>query len=89
MERFLCFYDIDFLPPTEIAAGLLYVLNPCPLNDAHVGSSPAVLITKSGWPRFLCKHESCGGGRMKWKEFRARLSALTHKFFVKGLSNVE
>ncbi|MGA2336814.1 MAG: hypothetical protein ABSG08_15720 [Terriglobales bacterium] len=85
MERFLGFYHIDFLPLAEIAAGLLYVLNPCPLNDAHVGSSPAVLITKAGWPRFLCKHESCGGGRMKWKEFRARLFALTNKFFlVKG-----
>ncbi len=89
MERFLTFYSIDFLPPTEIAAGLLYVLNPCPLNDAHVGSSPAVLVTKAGWPRFLCKHESCGGGRMKWREFRARLFALTDKFFLKGLHDAE
>ena len=88
IESFLGFHNIDFLPPTEIAAGLLYVLNPCPLNDAHTGSSPAVLITKAGWPRFLCKHDSCGGGRMKWKEFRARLFAVTHKFFLaKGIQH--
>ena len=38
MARFLQFYSIHYLPPTEIAQGLLFVLNPCPLNPDHVGS---------------------------------------------------
>jgi hypothetical protein len=89
MERFLRFYSIDYLPPTEIAQGLLFVLNPCPLNADHVGSSPAVVVTKGGWAKFCCKHQSCGGGKMRWKEFRARLFGLTGKFFLTKGSHAE
>jgi hypothetical protein len=87
MERFLQFYDIDYLPPTEVAQGLLYVLNPCPLNADHVGTSPAVLVTKGGWAKFCCKHQSC---RMSWSQFRSRMYALTGKFFLTtGGTNVK
>jgi len=89
MERFLRFYSIDYLPPTEIAQGLLFVLNPCPLNADHIGSSPAVVVTKGGWAKFCCKHQSCGGGKMRWKEFRVRLFGLTGKFFLTKGSHAE
>jgi hypothetical protein len=79
MERFLQFYSVDYLPPVEIAQGVLYVLNPCPLNADHVGSSPAVVVTKRGWAKFCCKHESC---RMSWALFRSSMFALTGKFFL-------
>jgi hypothetical protein len=87
MQRFLEFYDLDYLPPTEIAQGILYVLNPCPLNADHVGTSPAVLITKGGWAKWCCKHQSC---RMSWTQFRSRMFALTGKFFLtKGGTDVK
>jgi hypothetical protein len=54
VEAFCDFYNIDYLAPAEIAQGLLYVLNPCPLNSEHVGTSPAILLTKSGFPKFCC-----------------------------------
>jgi len=78
VEAFLDFYDIDYLSPTEIPQGLLYVLNPCPLNSEHVGTSPAILLTNSGFPKFCCKHASC---QMSWKEFRGQLFRLTKKWF--------
>lgn len=79
LESFLDFYDIDYFPPTEIPQGFLYVLNPCPLNPEHVGSSPGILLTKSGFPKFVCKHASC---QMSWKQFRGQLFRLTKKFFT-------
>jgi hypothetical protein len=88
VEAFLDFYDIDYLSPTEIPQGLLYVLNPCPLNSEHVGSSPAILLTNSGFPKFCCKHASC---QMSWKDFRGQLFRLTKKWFftAKGVVDAE
>lgn len=78
IEAFLNFYSIDYLAPTEITQGLLYVLNPCPLNSEHMGSSPAILLTNSGFPKFCCKHASC---QMSWRQFRGRMFRLTKKWF--------
>lgn len=81
LETFLDFYNIDYLPPAEVTQGLLYVLNPCPLNEQHAGTSPAILLTHAGFPKFCCKHASC---QMSWKQFRARLRLLTGKWFLMG-----
>ena len=79
MERFLQFYCIDYLPPTEIAQGTLFVCNPCPLSADHRGSSPAVLVTKDGFPAWKCMHASC---QMTWRQFRMRLYNETNKWFL-------
>lgn len=88
LEAFLDFYNLDYLPPAEIAQGLLFVLNPCPLNPEHTGTSPAIVLTRSGFPKFSCKHASC---QMNWKQFRGRMFRLTQKWFFtsKGLPDVE
>jgi hypothetical protein len=85
IESFLNFYSIDYRPPTEIAAGLLWVLSPCPLNADHVGTSPGVILTRSGWPKFKCLHDGCG--QMRWGEFCKRLYRLTGKWFICHLKN--
>ncbi len=82
IEAFLAFYSIDSRPPTEIPAGLLWVMTPCPLNADHVGSSPAVILTKSGWPKFRCNHNSCGCGKLRWADFCKRLHRITGKWFL-------
>jgi hypothetical protein len=81
MERFLQFYCIDYLPPVEIAQGTLFVCNPCPLSADHRGSSPAVLVTKDGFPAWKCMHASC---QMTWRQFRMRLYNETNKWFLTG-----
>jgi hypothetical protein len=81
MERFLEFYNIDFLPPREIAQGTLFVCNPCPLSGDHCGSSPAVLVTKAGFPVWKCLHDGCA---MSWRQFRMRLYKETNEWFLTG-----
>jgi hypothetical protein len=80
VESFLDFYSIDYRPPVEIPAGLLWVLTPCPLNEKHTGSSPAVILTKMGWPKFRCMHNSCSG--IRWADFCKRLHRITGEWFV-------
>lgn len=80
MEAFLDFYGLDYRPAVPIPAGLLWVLTPCPLNEDHAGTSPAVLLTKNGWPKFRCMHNSCSG--LRWADFCKRLHILTGKWFV-------
>ena len=80
MEAFLNFYDLDYRPAMPIPAGLLWVLTPCPLNEDHAGTSPAVLLTKNGWPKFRCMHNSCSG--VRWVDFCKRLYNVTGRWFV-------
>jgi hypothetical protein len=80
MEKFMDFHHIDYRPPVQKAHGLLWVLTPCPFNVDHTGSSPALFLTKEGWPKFCCLHNSCAG--MSWREFRRRIHLLTGKWFV-------
>lgn len=81
MEAFLNFYDIDYRPAVAKAAGLLWVLTPCPFNADHVGTSPAVILTKSGWPKFVCRHDSCTPLK-KWADFSKKLYRITGKWFL-------
>jgi hypothetical protein len=89
LEAFLEFYSIDHFPATEIPQGLLFVLNPCPRNPNHEGTSPAILLTRSGRPKFCCKHASCQ--QVSWRQFRAEMFRLTKKWFPtpKGVSDAE
>jgi len=80
MEALLDFYSLDYQAPREVPQGLLFVLMPCPFDTDHVGTSPAVMITKAGWPKFLCKHDSCS--QLKWADFRKRLFTLTGKWWT-------
>jgi hypothetical protein len=79
MEALLDFHGIGYLAPVEKPQGLLWVLSPCPFNPDHSGSSPAVMITKHGWPKFKCLHNSCHG--KGWREFLAHLNITNGKVF--------
>jgi hypothetical protein len=79
MEALLDFHSIGYLGPVEKAQGLLWVLSPCPFNPDHSGTSPAVMITKNGWPKFKCLHNSCQG--KGWREFLAHLNITSGKVF--------
>jgi hypothetical protein len=89
LQAFLDFYHIDYFPATEIPQGQLFVLSPCPRNPGHEGTSPAILLTRSGRPKFCCKHASCQG--VSWRQFRAEMFRLTKKWFPtpKGVSDAE
>ncbi len=50
----------------------LYTLAQCPFSDAHADGAYAVRFA-SGAVRAGCKHDSCGGGKQRWQEIRARL----------------
>ena len=80
IEAFLNFYSIDFRPAVEIPAGLLWVLSPCPFDEGHAGTSPAVILTKAGWPKFRCMHHSCSG--IKWADVCKKLFRVTGKWFL-------
>lgn len=82
MEAFLNFYGLDYRPAVPKPAGLLWVRTPCPLDEDHVGTSPGVLLTKAGWPKFVCKHDSCGSGRLPWADFCKKLYRITGKWFL-------
>lgn len=82
VESFLDFYSIDYRPPVAaVGEGLLWVLAPCPLNSAHTGSSPAVYLSKNGWPKFRCQHDSCAPF-LKWDAFRKKLYHITKRWFL-------
>ncbi len=52
--------------------GTLYTLAQCPFSDAHADGAYAIQFP-NGAVHAGCKHESCGGGRQRWQELRARL----------------
>ncbi|MEN6341386.1 MAG: hypothetical protein ABFC89_02385, partial [Methanospirillum sp.] len=51
--------------------GTLYTLATCPFSDAHADGAYAVQ-SGNGAVHAGCKHDSCGGGRQRWQELRAR-----------------
>jgi hypothetical protein len=73
VEAFMDLHGLDYRPPVEIPAGTLWVCC-CPFNPAHSGTSPALILTKAGWLKWACKHNSC---QMTWRQFVGRLNALT------------
>ena len=52
--------------------GTLYTLEQCPFSDAHADGAYAVRFS-NGAVHAGCQHDSCGGGRQRWPELRARL----------------
>ncbi|MEN6517818.1 MAG: hypothetical protein ABFC38_06450 [Methanospirillum sp.] len=51
--------------------GTLYALARCPFSDAHRDGAYAIRFA-NGAVHAGCKHDSCGGGRQRWQELRAR-----------------
>jgi hypothetical protein len=80
MESLLNLYGWDYCAPVPWSGGLMWILSPCPYNPQHDRTSPAVFLTKEGWPRFRCLHNSCT--EYKWKDFRKQLYQLTGKWFA-------
>jgi hypothetical protein len=79
IEEMLSFHSLNYRPPVLKPQGLLWVISPCPFNEDHVGSSPAVILTKMSWPKFKCMHNSCQG--KNWKDFVAHLNITNRKVF--------
>jgi hypothetical protein len=77
VEAFMELHGIDYRPPVEIAAGIMWVCS-CPFFPGHTGTSPAIILTKAGWAKWACKHQSC---QMRWPQFIAKLSGLTGRFY--------
>jgi len=51
--------------------GTLFVLDSCPFSDDHTDGAFAIQFENGGI--FAgCHHDSCGGGRQRWPELRAR-----------------
>lgn len=80
MEALLDFHSLDYLAAREISQGTMWILCPCPFNEDHKLTSPMVLVTKSGFPKFKCKHDSCGN--KGWREFLAHLNVRSRKVFT-------
>jgi hypothetical protein len=78
IEALLDFHFVDYWPPVQKADGLFWYVT-CPFNPEHTGSSVAVWLTKTGWPRFRCMHASCQ--TRKWKDFLGTLNILNGKVF--------
>jgi hypothetical protein len=82
MEAFLDFHGIPYSHPVEKNGGLLWVLDFCPFNEDHTGSSVAILITKSGFPKFKCLHNGCAGiTNAPWRKFVGLLNVRNRKVF--------
>jgi len=79
MEALLNFHGLDYLASREIPQGTMWILCPCPFNDAHVLTSSMVMVTKSGFPKFKCKHDSCQ--RRSWNQFLAYVNLENRKVF--------
>ncbi|PKL58600.1 MAG: hypothetical protein CVV33_10625, partial [Methanomicrobiales archaeon HGW-Methanomicrobiales-4] len=52
--------------------GTLFVLDSCPFSDAHTDGAFAIQFA-NGAIFAGCHHDSCGGGKQRWPELRARL----------------
>ncbi len=53
-----------------------------PVYSSHNGTSPALILTKTGWLKWACKHDSC---QMTFRQFLGRLNALTGHVYGFGL----
>lgn len=57
--------------PKPYQGGTLYVLDRCPFSDAHSDGAFAIQFP-SGAIFAGCHHDSCGSGRQRWSELRAK-----------------
>ncbi len=74
VEEFLADYEIKHRSAAEYQGGSKWILNSCPFNSDHSGTSVAVFLSKDGVLGFECRHSSCQHNT--WKEFRSRLEEL-------------
>jgi hypothetical protein len=82
MESFLDFHDIPYSGTVEKSGGLLWILDACPFNEDHTGTSVAVLVTKAGFPKFKCLHNGCADiTNSPWRRFVALLNTRNRKVF--------
>ncbi len=51
--------------------GTIFVLDACPFSEAHTDGAFAIQFS-NGALFAGCHHNSCGGGRQRWQELRAR-----------------
>ncbi|MEN6342331.1 MAG: hypothetical protein ABFC89_07190, partial [Methanospirillum sp.] len=72
LRRWLDDHGIPVASEKPWQGGTLYALAQCPFSDAHRDGAYAVQFP-SGAVHAGCKHDSCGGGRQRWQELRARL----------------
>ncbi len=63
----------------------IYVLRKCPFSDAHVDGAYAIQFT-NGKVIAACHHESCGGRKNRWKEFRSKFEP---DYSTKSMSRTE
>ncbi len=71
LRRWLDTHGIGVASEKAWRGGTLYTLAQCPFSDAHTDGAYAIRFP-NGAVHAGCKHESCGGGRQRWKELRAR-----------------
>ncbi len=71
LRRWLDEHGIDVASEKPWRGGTLYALAQCPFSDAHTDGAYAVQFP-NGAVHAGCKHDSCGGGRQRWRELRAR-----------------
>ena len=81
VEAFMQLHGLDYRPPVEVPAGVMWVCT-CPFNSDHNGTSPALILTKAGWLKWACKHASC---QMTFRQFLGRLNVLTGRVYGFGL----
>ncbi|MEN6341106.1 MAG: hypothetical protein ABFC89_00950, partial [Methanospirillum sp.] len=72
LRRWLDEHGIAVASEKPWQGGTLYTLERCPFSDAHTDGAFAVQFP-NGAVHAGCKHDSCGGGRQRWQELRARL----------------
>lgn len=71
MEGFLNHHGIEFTVKQNANSdmgGILFILQPCPFDADHTGSSPAISVSAAGVYGFNCKHNGCVGNN--WKKLR-------------------
>jgi hypothetical protein len=71
LRRWLDAHGIGIASEKPWRGGTLYALATCPFSDAHIDGAYAVQFP-NGAVHAGCKHDSCGGGRQRWRELRAR-----------------
>ena len=52
------------------SSGTRWILDPCPFNADHKGTSAAILQSASGVLSFKCQHDGCAG--LLWRDLRER-----------------
>jgi hypothetical protein len=68
VERWLDDFRIPHDPPVPWQGGTKWVLEACPFDESHTGTSAAVFREASGRLGFKCLHKSCEG--RTWRDFR-------------------